>query len=857
MADEHRSVLDGARRTRGELTNPDILTALPEPQGTGLIPSRKKRQARSPRLERLRLTLETLKPDKARAAIAEASGALEDFRRRLRALLDDPSRSYARRGPKVSIVMPVYNHAHFIEEAIAGVLAQSYGNWELIIVDDGSTDDLASVVSRFAQERRIILLRQENQTLPAALNNGFHFATGDFLTWTSADNVMLPDQLAILVKALRDHPEAGLAFSDYWAIDDQGRPLEDWTWRPQNRDSEFDFLIRLPDKVSIVNFHKTPDNFIGASFLYRREMADIVGRYSENMFRGEDYDYWLRMHLATRFHHIAQPLYRYRVHDDTLTVRAKSGALEAALARVSAEDKWRLDNMLETRHLADGAEVTRPLSQFKPALLDRLTIIHLSEHAQLPWRLPDDPLVIDVDVPVSRLDPAIGMQADMLLCRDDLAAALLRQAPWTRQARILRWDGTVSDAMRHAFVQSVAERAAAARDKKPGPLPALDPSCHPRSILFLVERWSTGGLENVVADLAGGIAARGIPVTIAAAEGPLPAFGAVIKIAQFNGDPEAFARFLSVSGIDLVSAHHTLFGIAEASRLHVPYVYTMHNSYLWFDEARLKQWANGLAGAAQVVAVSPQVAQFAAARLAVPPAKLSVIPNPIDLSAINDPGPRPIGDGRPFTVLALGSFNRAKLQHVLVAAFEEAHAHYPDMRLSLIGTPFDPVYFDEVSRQVENSPARAAVEVIPGLPNEEALKRLASAHVFSLASALEGWSVALMEAVASGCVCIASEVGGVPMLGSEQGSVITIPSPLGELESVESEAFHKALRTSLSEHRANLATALKRAREDYGVLAARSSASKQRLAMLCERESILTDWLRRHALAGRAAIFSD
>jgi glycosyltransferase involved in cell wall biosynthesis len=216
-----------------------------------------------------------------------------------------------------------------------------------------------------------------------------------------------------------------------------------------------------------------------------------------------------------------------------------------------------------------------------------------------------------------------------------------------------------------------------------------------------------------------------------------------------------------------------------------------------------------------------------------------------------------LDDGRPFTVLALGSFNRVKLQHVLVAAFAEAHAHYPDMRLSLIGAPFDPAYFEDVSRQVESSPARAAIEIIPGLPHEEALKHLASAHVFSLASALEGWSVALMEAVASGCVCIASEVGGVPMLGSEHGSIITIPSPLAKLQSMEREAFHRALRTELPDHRDNLTAALMRAREDYGVFAARSSVSRQRLAMLCDREAILSDWLRRHVLAGRAAIFSD
>ncbi|MGE3831514.1 MAG: glycosyltransferase, partial [Parvibaculaceae bacterium] len=863
MADEHQAVLDAARQARDDLTDPEIRAAIAsEPENPGLNPFRKKKSRRAlpPRLERLRVALEALKPDKARSAVVEASAALEDFCGRLRVLLDDPSRSYARRGPKVSIVMPVYNHAHFIEEAIEGVLAQSYGNWELIIVDDGSRDDLAAAVAPFAQERRIILLRQENQTLPAALNNGFHFATGDFLTWTSADNVMLPDQIATLVKTLLDHSEAGLAYSDYWAIDDQGRPLEDWTWRPQNRDPEFDFLIRLPDEASIANFHDTPDNFIGASFLYRREIADIVGRYSENMFRGEDYDYWLRMHLAARFHHVAQPLYRYRVHDDTLTVRARSGALEATIARVSDEDKWRLDNILGERRLADdGEEGTRSISQFKPALLDRLRIIRLSEHAQLPWRLPDDPLLLDVDIPLRRLDPGIAAQADVLLCRDDLAVNLLKQAPWAHQARILRWDGTMSDAVRHAFVQSVAERAAGAHDCKPGPLPVLDPSFHPRSILFLVERWSTGGLEYVVADLARGMASRGIPVTIAAAEGPLPddGFGADIETVAFDGDPDALARFLAARRIDLVSAHHTLFGIAEANRLRVPYVYTMHNSYLWFDAARLKQWSNGLAAASHVVAVSPQVAQFAAARLAVPPAKLSVIPNPIDLAAFDDPGPRPTGEGRPFTVLALGSFNRVKLQHVLVAAFEEAHAQYPDMRLSLIGAPFDQAYFEEVSRLVERSPARAAIEIIPGLPHGEALKRLSSAHVFSLASALEGWSVALMEAVASGCACIASEVGGVPILGAEQGSIITLPSPLGELESMESDAFHAALRTGLPEHRANLAAVLKRSREDYDILAARASASKERLAILCERDVILTDWLRRHVLAGRAAIFAD
>src|SRR5439155_23630741 len=126
-------------------------------------------------------------------------------------------------------------------------------------------------------------LRQPNQKLPAALNHAFGFARGELLTWTSADNIMLPTQLERLVEELLAHPEAGLVYSDYWAIGEQGEPLDDPSWRAHNRDAEIPGLIRLPHAVTIENFHQG-DNFIGASFLYRREVADIVGRYADDAF---------------------------------------------------------------------------------------------------------------------------------------------------------------------------------------------------------------------------------------------------------------------------------------------------------------------------------------------------------------------------------------------------------------------------------------------------------------------------------------------------------------------------------------------------------------------------------------------
>ena len=259
-----------------------------------------------------------------RRAMEKAVGERDRARSQARALWEpagaDRTRPEATRGatsrsaPLVSVVLPVYNQAYLVDEAIAGMTSQTYENWELVVLDDGSTDDLEHRVRRYLDERRVLFLRQPNQKLPAALNHALAYARGDLLTWTSADNIMLPGQLERLVEELAEHPEAGLVYSDYWAIDDQGGPLEDPHWRAHNRDPEIPDLIRLPPAVTIENFHRSGDNFIGASFLYRRAVAEIVGRYADDAFGGEDYDFWLRLHLATRFRHVAEPLYKYRVH---------------------------------------------------------------------------------------------------------------------------------------------------------------------------------------------------------------------------------------------------------------------------------------------------------------------------------------------------------------------------------------------------------------------------------------------------------------------------------------------------------------------------------------------------------------
>ena len=732
----------------------------------------------------------------------------------------------SRSAPLVSIVLPVYNQAYLVDEAIAGILSQTYENWELIVLDDGSNDDLEHRVRHYLDDRRVMFLRQPNQKLPAALNHAFAYARGELLTWTSADNIMLPIQLERLVEELAAHPDAGLVYSDYWAIDDKGEPLDDPNWRPHNRDPEIPDLIRLPSEVGIENFHRSGDNFIGASFLYRRAIADIVGRYADDTFGGEDYDFWLRMHLVTEFRHVAEPLYKYRVHRDTLTSRAEELGLFANIRELLEADRWRIDTLLTDAELRSGESLLRPVSQFHAALLKRCRPVAYPTLVEpAPAAIPEGPAVIDIDVPARAIDAAMLRHADILLCRSELTAALLRQEDWARDKRILTWNGELTPALQHAFIQAFAEQVTKPVTAPVRRMPArIDDPFRPARILLLVERWSIGGLENVVIDLAQSLVARGRTVFVASARDappPAAAFGAIgIPTLSFHDDERAFDAFLRRKEIEVVNYHHSRFAIECARQQGVATVYTMQNSYLWMDEGARREVAIGLARMDRLIAVSRQAAQFAVAQFGIEPGRIVVVPNPVRDDIMAAPPRSAIDGGAPFTVVLAASLVRLKLQHVAIAAFAEAAQDIPGMRLRLIGAPLDQAYHQELQARIAASPQGHRIELIPGLTRAETIAALAKAEVFLLPSLVEGCSMALLEAVAAGCVCIASDVGGARDLHVAGGSVVLIPSPLGELDRVTQRQFLDAAESELPEHRANIAEALRTVWRDYGSFAA-------------------------------------
>ena len=180
----------------------------------------------------------------------------------------------------VSIIIPVYNHAKFVCASVDSCLNQTYKNIEIIIIDDGSTDSLQEVLKKYRDNPKVKLYKTKNQGLPKALTTGFRFASGEFYTWTSADNEYKKGAIMNMVQFLRSNPRVQMTYTNYTAVyNDEFN---------SGVDSE---KIVLPSNTKKLN---TEHNKIGACFLWRSFVGRAINEWSPEM-GVEDYDYWMRI----------------------------------------------------------------------------------------------------------------------------------------------------------------------------------------------------------------------------------------------------------------------------------------------------------------------------------------------------------------------------------------------------------------------------------------------------------------------------------------------------------------------------------------------------------------------------------
>lgn len=205
----------------------------------------------------------------------------------------------------VSIVLPIYNGERFLRQSLESCLSQTHSALELIAVDDCSTDTTPEILMEYAErDKRLRIVRNpSNKGLPESLNIGFRSAVGQYLTWTSDDNLYSPDALAYMVQQLSTYADVGFVYTSYIRIDETGKESEVVLCSPPTG------LRRLDLAAGTV----------GACFMYRSEVRDAVGSYRSEYKNAEDFDYWVRICLRYPSCHFYEPHYFYRMHANSLT----------------------------------------------------------------------------------------------------------------------------------------------------------------------------------------------------------------------------------------------------------------------------------------------------------------------------------------------------------------------------------------------------------------------------------------------------------------------------------------------------------------------------------------------------------
>jgi glycosyltransferase involved in cell wall biosynthesis len=208
---------------------------------------------------------------------------------------------------RISVIIPTYNSGPLVVEAVESVLAQTLPVAEIIVVDDGSTDDTKERLERFSD--RVVYLWQENQRVAAARNAGLDRATGDLVAFLDADDAWHPEKLAQQVAEMERRPEIGLLATECMPWPGAFASVAAESAQPGHKIELDEMLLKNPIATS--------------SVLIRRTVVDRIGRFDRELFGPEDYDFWLRAAQVSCVAILTQRLTGYR---DTVGSLGKQAA---------------------------------------------------------------------------------------------------------------------------------------------------------------------------------------------------------------------------------------------------------------------------------------------------------------------------------------------------------------------------------------------------------------------------------------------------------------------------------------------------------------------------------------------------
>lgn len=228
--------------------------------------------------------------------------------------------------PRVSVIIPTYNRARFLSEAIGSALGQTFDDLEVIVIDDGSTDSTPDLVRAMA-DPRLRYFRIDHRGISAAMNEGLRNARASFIARLDSDDVWLPEMLATLIDVLDERPEIGAAYGRGQAMRADGRLIEYFQGRAPRFDNDI-FRSLVHD-----------DCTCNVALVARRECFERAGCYDETLLANEDWDMWLRIARHYRFCFVDRVLVRIRWHDGNFTSLSAPHFREVLRQRTKPLDK--------------------------------------------------------------------------------------------------------------------------------------------------------------------------------------------------------------------------------------------------------------------------------------------------------------------------------------------------------------------------------------------------------------------------------------------------------------------------------------------------------------------------------------
>jgi glycosyltransferase involved in cell wall biosynthesis len=367
-------------------------------------------------------------------------------------------------GAVVSVIMPARNAERYIAEAIASVVAQSFGDWELIAIDDGSSDRTWQILQG-QSDARIVSVRTAPSGVSAARNTGLGVSSGEFVAFLDADDVFLPNGLAEMVGHLERQADAGCLVSDGYYSDECLRPIMRISrHRPRQRDGEIlEALILSPSLIGC-----------SAVTLTRRSLLRRYGiGFDTSLGIGEDWDFFIQVARNARFAYVDALTCKYRIHDENTSKVSSSERYRKELARgrlkLLAAD-WFGDLLEETRGKFHYDLLTRILAgdpSSQRAVVDGEAFAGLSGvwRARLLRSVAADCITrsSDLELAMSCLLGALALRPGDARCRG--MRALLRAHPPTCRAVVSAWQGlhrrssAIKNTVRGGPVASPLERS--------------------------------------------------------------------------------------------------------------------------------------------------------------------------------------------------------------------------------------------------------------------------------------------------------------------------------------------------------------------------------------------------------------